>query len=120
MFGIWFHFKNYFESLFIVMYSFVSISQYLGREDLNACPQVVIFLINIIYLVLTSRHQTLTFVIWLFHVNTVIVPGAIRVYETILSSYKLSQGSMHFLASRLSLPNTLCLQIPVNFLLLFF
>ena len=119
MFGIWFHFKNYFESLFIVIYSFVSICQYVGRKDLNACPQVVIFLRSIIYLVLTSHHQTLTFVIQLSHVNTVIVPGAIRVYETILSSYKLSQGSVQFQASRLSLLNILYVQIPVNFLLLF-
>ena len=114
-----FHFKNYSESLFISMYSFVSISQYLGIEDLNACPQVVIFLRSIIYLVLMSHHQILTSIVGLCHVNTVTVPGAFEVYGTVLSSYKLSQSSVLFLISRLSLLSTLCLQVPVNLLLLF-
>lgn len=39
-------------------------------------------------------------------VNTVTVPGAIKVYGTILFSYKLSQSSVLFLASRLSLLST--------------
>lgn len=96
------------HSSFILIYSFISTSQYLGREDLNVCPQIVIFLRCIIYLVLMSCHQTLTSIIGLCHVNTLTVPGAIVVYGTILSSYKLSQDSVLFLASRLSLLCTLC------------
>lgn len=101
-------FKNYSESLFILIYSFVSISQYFRREDLNAYPQVVIFPISIIYLVLMPHHETQTSIIGLCHVNTVTVPGAIEVYGTILSSYKLSQSSVIFLASWLSFLSTLC------------